>query len=142
MAMYFKRIFFAGLDRYEVEIKATNGGKTTEKVQIKTVTGLSNYITGHFIERFNVFLNLTLLLGCVQENIFYAGNDIRNISFVAPSQCRQECQKEPDCEFWSFFAGTCYLKSDRTNVTSRTNSTSGTMFCPGKTNYDHFIIHP
>ena len=76
-----------------------------------------------------------ILLGCMQENAFYDGNDI-GLPFRKDTsgQCRQECQREPGCEFWSFEFGKCFLKSDRTEVILRQASKSGTKDCPGKIN--------
>ena len=65
----------------------------------------------------------------------YPSNDIITTAIVVndAASCQKECQKNDQCQFWTFNSGNgaCWLKSDKTSESPGAGKTSGPKFCPG-----------
>ena len=81
---------------------------------------------------------------CIEDNVFYWGNDIldskEKLFFDSEKQCQAACFAESKCNVWSYHKGNkrCYLKTSiGDDIRKKPAYISGTRTCDGK---DFFLI--
>ena len=72
---------------------------------------------------------------CFVEDMGWPGNEIGTapITVDDPASCQKECQKNDECQVWSFNSGSgaCWLKTEKASESPGGGRTSGPKFCPG-----------
>jgi hypothetical protein len=72
--------------------------------------------------------------GCKDHNYSYQGSDIKEVAAVDEQLCKDLCNSEPDCLFWTWSEMKCHLQyfGALQNRTQKQKAVSGTANCPGK----------
>ena len=72
--------------------------------------------------------------GCYEEKIAYLGNDAGGIfdqSILSPPSCQLACQKDDQCQFWTYNSSTkkCNFKHSNKSQGEKASDTSGPKYC-------------
>ncbi len=77
-----------------------------------------------------------ILVGCVENNIDYPGEDLSTIGSKTIQECIGNCTEDKRCQFWTLEKNRnlCYLKKEGAinKRVPKNDVISGTKFCPGK----------
>merc|ERR1719217_526075 len=62
----------------------------------------------------------------LEQDVNYAGGDLKAVSASSVDDCCSKCNSEPDCKYFTFHKGTrCYLKSSKVKSKALKGDVSG-----------------
>jgi coagulation factor 11 len=79
-----------------------------------------------------------LISDCLDKGFDYAGTDVDTLRNIAdPATCQRKCQANPNCFFFNFNNGNCWLKSTMTGPFPCAACTSGPRICKSCFSYQY-----